>query len=149
MNRDAVLFAYDGSDHAKSAIEQAGHQLRSDRSALILTVWQPVEAVSFFGSAAFPSVPAELLEAAAEQAEKVAAEGVELASAAGFEAEPIVEKGTPVWSRIVEVADSRDAGVVVLGSHGRSGLSYAAMGSVATSVAHHTKRPVLITRLTH
>ena len=112
-------------------------------------MWQPVEAVSFFGGAAFPSVPAELLEAAAEQAEKVAAEGVELASAAGFEAEPIVEKGTPVWNRIVEVADSRDAAVVVLGSHGRSGLSYATMGSVATSVAHHIKRPVLITRLTH
>jgi nucleotide-binding universal stress UspA family protein len=35
----------------------------------------------------------------------------------------------------------------VLGSHGRSGAAYLAMGSVATAVAHHAKVPVLICRL--
>ena len=38
------------------------------------------------------------------------------------------------------------ASVIVLGSHGRSGVGYAVMGSVATAVAHHAKVPVLITR---
>jgi len=60
-------------------------------------------------------------------------------------AEPRVEVGAPIWASIVQVADDNDAAVVVLGSHGRSGVSYVAMGSVATAVAHHTKRPVLIT----
>ncbi len=50
------------------------------------------------------------------------------------------------WQRIVQVADENDAAVVVIGSHGRSGVSYVTMGSVATAVAHHSKRPVLITR---
>ncbi len=142
-----VLFAYDGSDHAKSAIEQAGGLLRPGGEALVLTVWQPLGTVPFFGGAASPTVPREVLDAAADEAGKVAAEGVKLAVAAGFEAEPIVEEGTPVWNCIIEAANRRDAAIVVMGSHGRSGLSYAAMGSVATSVAHHINRPVLITRL--
>lgn len=83
----------------------------------------------------------------AEAARETAAEGVELAKAAGCHAAPLVEAGEPVWARIVEAADENDAAVVVIGSHGRSGASYAAMGSVATAVAHHTKRPAMITRM--
>ena len=36
--------------------------------------------------------------------------------------------------------------MIVIGSHGRSGVSYVAMGSVATAVAHHAGVPVLICR---
>lgn len=147
MSEGPIVFAYDGSDHAKSAIRQAAQLLGTERSAVVLTVWQPLGSVPFFGGAAMPSVSEEIVEAAATEAATVAAEGAELASSVGFEAKPAVEEGTPVWNRIVEAADARDAAVVVLGSHGRSGLGYAAMGSVATSVAHHIERPVLITRL--
>jgi hypothetical protein len=35
-----VLFAYDGSDLAKAAIAEAGHQLTRRREALVLTVWR-------------------------------------------------------------------------------------------------------------
>ena len=124
-----VLFAYDGSEYAKAAIEQAGQQLRTGRTALVLSVWQPLQSIPF---ARLAVVPDELAEAMAKGARETAAEGVELARAAGFDAEPLVEVGAPVWARIVHVADERDAAIVVLGSHGRSGLSYAAMGSVAT-----------------
>ncbi len=146
-DRGPVLFAYDGSDHAKSAIEQTGHLLSANRRALVLTVWQPLGTVPFFGGAALPTVPEEVMKGAAEEALKIATEGAGLASSAGFGADPIVDEGAPVWNRIVEIADRRAAAVVVLGSHGRSGISYAAMGSVATAVAHHVNRPVLITRM--
>jgi nucleotide-binding universal stress UspA family protein len=138
-----VLFAYDGSDHAKAAIEQAGRELRTGRPALVLTVWLPLQSISF---ARLAVVPDDVAEAMDEAARGTAAEGVELANAAGFDAKPLVEVGSPVWERIVQVADDNDAAVVVLGSHGRSGVSYVTMGSVATAVAHHSKRPVLITR---
>jgi nucleotide-binding universal stress UspA family protein len=138
-----VLFAYDGSDHAKAAIEQAGRQLRTGRPAVVLTVWLPLQSIPF---ARLAVIPDEVAEAMDEAARETAAEGVELANAAGFDAEPLIEVGSAVWERIVQVADENDAAVVVIGSHGRSGVSYAAMGSVATAVAHHIKRPVLITR---
>ena len=139
-----VLFAYDGSHHAKAAIEQAGQQLRTGRTALVLSVWQPLQSIPF---AQLAVVPDEVAEAMGKGARETAAQGVELARAAGFDAEPLAEIGAPVWARMVQVADERDAAIVVLGSHGRSGLSYAAMGSVATAVAHHVKRPVMISRV--
>ena len=149
MNPDSgpVLLAYDGSPHAKSAVEQAGQLLSPGARALVLTVWQPLQTVPFFGGVAMPTVSEEVMREGQREAEGVAREGAELASAAGFDAEPLVEEGTPIWHRIVTAADEYDTSVVVLGSHGRSGLSYAAMGSVATSVAHHIDRAVLITRL--
>jgi nucleotide-binding universal stress UspA family protein len=138
-----VLFAYDGTDHAKAAIEQAGRQLRTGRPAIVLTVWQPLESIPF---AQMAVIPDEVAETMGDGARATAAEGAELAKAAGFDANPLVEVGEPVWERIVQVADDRNAAMVVLGSHGRSGVSYAALGSVATAVAHHTKRPVMISR---
>lgn len=140
---ELVLFAYDGSEYAREAIVQAGRQLRTGRPALVLTVITPFESIPFWG-APFSAMPAEIAEEIFGQAEDVAREGAERADAAGFAAEPRAERGSPIWSRIVEVANENDAGIIVLGSHGRTGLSEVLMGSVASSVAQHALQPVLI-----
>lgn len=41
---------------------------------------------------------------------------------------------------------SRDAEIVVVGSHGRSALGRALLGSVSTDVVHHAHCPVLVVR---
>jgi nucleotide-binding universal stress UspA family protein len=140
-----ILIAYDGSDHAKRAIELCGRELRTDRRAVVLTVWQPLESVPFFGAAVTP-VATEFFESVSSHAQKVAEEGAGLAREAGFEAEAVVVEGAPVWECIIASADAHDAGMIVLGSHGRTGIDYLMMGSVATAVAHRAKRPVLVSR---
>jgi nucleotide-binding universal stress UspA family protein len=140
-----LLIAYDGSDQAKAAIEAAARHLRTPRKALVLTVWMHLEAIPFWG-APVVELPPDLTAETIAAATKVAAEGVELATAAGFEAEAVVEPGEPVWRRIVEIAEERSAGLIVLGSHGRSGVAYALMGSIATAVSQHAKQAVLISR---
>jgi len=145
-NRGPILIAYDGSDCAKSAVAEAGRQLRDDRAAVVLTVWEPLDAVPFWG-VPMATMPTEMTEEVVARAHAVADEGAALAAESGFtETETEVELGAPVWARIVEVAERRGASVIVLGSHGRTGVGYAVMGSVATAVAHHAKAPVLITR---
>jgi nucleotide-binding universal stress UspA family protein len=59
--------------------------------------------------------------------------------------EPVfrIEQGSP-HRKIVEVADGADAGLIVIGSRGRTGL--AALGSVAERVSHHAPCSVLIVR---
>jgi nucleotide-binding universal stress UspA family protein len=78
------------------------------------------------------------------EARRVAEEGAGLARRAGFDAEPEVERGEPVWQRIVESADEHGASILVMGSHGRTGISRVLLGSVAGTASSHTPRPVLI-----
>jgi nucleotide-binding universal stress UspA family protein len=142
-NHDApVLFAYDGSDHAKAAIRQAGEQLRGHRRAIVLTVFEPAAALPFDPSPG--PVPTARDESLELEAKRLASEGAELARANGFDAEPSAESGESVWRRIVDSADEHDAAIVVMGSHGRTGLSLLLMGSIAAATARHTDRPVLI-----
>jgi nucleotide-binding universal stress UspA family protein len=135
-----VLFAYDGSEYARAAIQEAARQLGAGRRAIVLVVWQPFGALPFSTPALPPDLEAELLDEAA----KTAGEGTRLARSAGFDAWSLVQTGEPVWRTIVDAADAHDAGLVVLGSHGRTGIRLVLMGSVASAVTRHTQRPVLI-----
>jgi nucleotide-binding universal stress UspA family protein len=49
-----------------------------------------------------------------------------------------------VWRSILDWARDRGASIVVMGSHGRTGLKAALTGSVATTVSRHADRPVMI-----
>jgi nucleotide-binding universal stress UspA family protein len=138
-----VLFAYDGSELAGLAIDEAGQLLADKTAALVLCVWQPFD-VGFvppegtdFNAAQTPDVK--------HAAERTAGAGAERAAAAGFNASSLAVEASPTWKGIVEVADEHQARVIVLGSHGRSGLSGVLIGSVAGTVAAHTARSVLIT----
>jgi nucleotide-binding universal stress UspA family protein len=135
----AVLFAYDGSEQAKASIRAAAQQLNRGRHAIVLTVWQPLEAVPFGAPASV-----DLEESMETEAQRVANEGAALATSVGFEATPLAQGGSPVWRTVVESADDQDAGIVVMGSHGRTGIGLVLMGSVATAVARHAEVPVLI-----
>jgi nucleotide-binding universal stress UspA family protein len=142
-----VLIAYDGSDFAKAAIAEAASQLAAGRRVIVLTVSEPLGGVPFFGAAGAPVEPETmegLVDAAEQSAQKIAEEGAGLARDAGFDAEPLVVIGGPVWNLIVEAADQRGADPIVIGSRGRSGIAHVLLGSVAAAVAQHSKRSVLI-----
>jgi nucleotide-binding universal stress UspA family protein len=137
-----VLFAYDGSAQAKAAIRQAAKQLRNGRPAIVLTVWHALAAVPFPTAVGLTSDGLE--NSIEQQARRIAEEGAELARAGGFDAEPVAEQGDPVWQRIVDYAEERDAGIVVMGSHARTGIGLVLLGSVAAATTRHTDLPVLI-----
>jgi nucleotide-binding universal stress UspA family protein len=136
-----VLIAYDGSEQAKAAIRAAAQQLGPGREAIVTTVWKPLAALPFGGPV---YATADLEDQIESEARKVADDGATLARSAGFEATPLAIAGSPAWRSIVDAAESHDAGIVVMGSHGRTGLGVVLMGSVATAVARHADRPVLI-----
>jgi nucleotide-binding universal stress UspA family protein len=137
-----VVFAYDGSDLAKLAIDEAGRQLGPGRDALVLTVWHPFD-VGFApaGGVRFDAAQISDVRAAAEQ---TAAEGASLAQTAGFNARSAEAEAAPTWKGIVTVAEEHDSSLIVLGSHGRTGLAGVLIGSVAEAVAAHSRRSVLI-----
>jgi nucleotide-binding universal stress UspA family protein len=137
-----VVFAYDGSELAKHAIEEAGRLLEAGGEAVVVTVWQPFD-VGFLPPAGLQIDAAQVAEVRSAAAQS-AADGAALAQAAGFRAQSAEIQRSPTWKGIAELADAHDARLIVLGSHGRSGLAGALVGSVASAVAAHSRRSVLI-----
>jgi nucleotide-binding universal stress UspA family protein len=151
MNQGPVLLAYDGSDHAKVAIERAGAVLQHG-PAVVANAWTSFEGAA---PAALLALPGDMVregaqaldDAGRETAEALAAEGAELARAAGFDAEPrAVRSSGPYFAALLDVADELDARAIVAGSRGRSRIAAAVLGSVSTGLLHHTSRPVLVVR---
>lgn len=137
-----ILFAYDGSDQAKAAIEYAGRELPHERPAIVLTVWEPLTAVALGGVALISQT--EFDAEIGEEAAHVAEGGRSLAQDAGFRATSRVRRGSPVWKEIVDAAEEAQAELIVAGSHGRSGVTGVLLGSVAQAVSRHCHLAVLI-----
>ncbi len=137
-----VVFAYDGSDLAASAIAQAADQLPARRDALVVCVWCPVD-VGFTPTDA-KHFDADKASEVRQAAERTAAHGASLAADAGFLACSKAVEMAPTWKGIVETADEHDASLIVLAPHRRNGLLGHLQGSVAAAVVAHTSTPVLI-----
>lgn len=58
---------------------------------------------------------------------------------------PLIKAGKP-WEVIVATASKAGADLIVLGTHGYTGLKHAVLGSVAEHVARHAPCPVLTVR---
>jgi nucleotide-binding universal stress UspA family protein len=142
-----VLFAYDGSELARLAIEQAGEQLAAGRDALVLCVWHPAD-VGFvpLGERHFDAQNASDVQ---EAAQETAAEGARLAEQAGFRSQSAAVEASPTWKGIVTTAEERNASLIVLGRHHRSGLLGHLLGSVTAAVVAHSSVPVLVVHQPH
>jgi nucleotide-binding universal stress UspA family protein len=78
------------------------------------------------------------------EADRMAAVGVTLARAAGWDAEPVVVRSySGEGVQLAELAEKMDADVVVVGSRGLGGAK-AVLGSVSDMVVHYATRPVLV-----
>jgi nucleotide-binding universal stress UspA family protein len=137
-----AIFAYDGSDLAAYAIEQAARQLAPGREALVVCVWQPAD-VGFV-----PTKGRKLLTAAANEVEAAAQEtaedGAALAREAGFDAKALTIEAAPTWKGLVTVAEDHKCGLIVIGSHQRHGLLGHLAGSVAAATVAHFESSVLV-----
>src|ERR1700760_2086154 len=124
-----VVFAYDGSELAKLAIEEAGRLLGRGHEGVLLTVWKTFD-VGFTPPDGVQFDAADAAEVG-DAAEQCAAEGASLAQTAGFRtAAGAALTAAPAWKGIVRTADDRDASLIVLGSHGRRSLAETILGSV-------------------
>jgi universal stress protein A len=66
---------------------------------------------------------------------------------AGLEGEIVIVHGIP-FDEIVQAAKTKSIDLIIMGTHGRTGLSHLFLGSVAEKVIRLAPCPVLVTRLT-
>jgi nucleotide-binding universal stress UspA family protein/MFS family permease len=137
-----VLIAYDGSDPAKAAIDEARRQVPVGRDAVVVTVWR------VFNVGFIPDPPVHFDAACSHEvsnaATQTAESGAALARAKGFRTQARAVEGTQAWKAIIEAANESDASLIVVGTHGRARLTGWVSGSVAGDVAAHSSQPVLI-----
>ena len=88
---------------------------------------------------------ADAAKASREQHDELAREMTSALQAAGFTAEADRRDGDAA-TEILEAAADWKADVIVMGSHGRTGLTRFVMGSVARNVLQHATCSVLIVR---
>jgi len=63
----------------------------------------------------------------------------------GLQGETAIVQGVP-FQVIVDTAESQNIDLIVMGTHGRTGLTHVLMGSVAERVVRMAPCPVLVTR---
>ena len=148
-NRRRVLAGYDGSPDAANAVE-IGARLLPGFSAQVVHLWAPPFASAelrrrLLRDAASIDELTELLEReGAAEAERVAGDGVALAQAAGWHAEPLPHRGYGGEGlELARLAEELRPAAVVVGSRGLSGVR-AALGSVSDTVAHYCPVPTLV-----
>jgi nucleotide-binding universal stress UspA family protein len=145
MAKRAILHATDFSTASRPAFAKAIELSRADRSPLlVLHVLNPM--VPMIGDwPVEPPTYVQLQKASRAWALKQLARLIARARARGVTARALLVEGSEAGT-IVRVARSRRAAMIVIGTHGRSGLERALLGSVATRVVSLATCPVLTVR---
>lgn len=137
-----VLIPTDGSEAAMAAIDHALAVAGAFDATLHAVNVVDVRAISA-GSDAMPD--AGLVERLVERGEADTGVVAERAAEAGVNVVTEVHEGTPAGA-ILEYADEEGMDLVVMGTHGRTGLDRLLLGSTTERVIRRSPVPVLATR---
>jgi nucleotide-binding universal stress UspA family protein len=144
-----IVVGVDGSDASGDALRWAAEEARLRSSSLVAVhAWSfvPPQPIGDPGMLAIPAgdLPGQLdaeSEAARISLDNAVA-GI-LGADAGVEVERKLVEGD---AGEVLVAESKEAELVVVGSHGRSGFKAAILGSVSRHVVDHAACPVVVVK---
>jgi len=144
-----ILVATDGSEVAMRALEYAADLAK--QTGATLTMLSVVEK-GFVMPVSIPDVvtPTHLIEPVEDYLKQVAEGYIQRAEELCKEKEvptkSVIRSGHPV-EEIIKEAEGSGVDLIVIGSHGKSALKAAVLGSVTFGVIHEgTKIPVLVVR---
>jgi nucleotide-binding universal stress UspA family protein len=135
-----ILVPVDFSDNTPSLLEWAAHLAQEHASSLVLlhAYHLPVEFQQLEGAYLPPdfwaSVKAEAEQSLAQLAHDLEGRGIQVETAVceGYAATVIIDE-----------AAARNADLIVIGTHGRSGVKHLLLGSIAERVVQKAPCPVL------
>lgn len=146
MNIEHIVTATDFSDASLPALGVAERWAKAWGARLsVVHVHDPMPlgpAVAYSGTdAGAAATAAELAKVAEAQLERVAAERF-----AGLQVSLETIRQPAAWLAICDYAQEHEADLVILGTHGRTGVERLLIGSTAERVTRHARCPVLVVR---
>jgi len=137
-----VVLAVDGSEISKNAVKHA-IALAKQNSGMVIAI-HVIPPIDVMDIETFK--PDVVINSLRRQGEQILSEVKESAQKEGVLIQTRVEDGIPA-DKICEVAEDTDADIIVMGSHGRTGIGKVFIGSVTERVISKTKcRPVLVVK---
>lgn len=140
-----ILLAVDGSPHSQDAVDEiARRPWPPDSTIRVLSVIQPYTppATEFVLAGATLE---DMRWQQTSEAERLTARAADAVKAVSVATETVVREGDP-RSAIVDEAREWGADLIVVGSHGRTGLERWLMGSVAQAIVGHAPCSVEVVR---
>jgi len=143
-----IMVPVDGSETSRKALQEAIKLAQTFNARLKLV--HVVENARVFDAEGMVDYAA-LREIATKGGEQILARGKEMAEQAGVAAETALLESGGDRNENVIVADARQwlAELIVIGTHGRSGISRLLFGSVAEGIVRGATTPVLLIRSNH
>jgi nucleotide-binding universal stress UspA family protein len=137
-----ILIATDGSEMSRKAAQHAVSLAKETGAALFVLTAQAQYPTFLY----LPEVAAHLEQAMADHCRDILA-GVEaMASAAGIPCEARLVLNQAPFQAILDLAAEEACDLIVLGSHGHSGVDALILGSVTQKVLARATVPVLVVR---
>ena len=143
-----ILVAVDGSSPSQEAVEEVVHRPwpRPSTVRVVSAVHPYVPSAIEFVPAAM--TPENFTQQQEEQAKQLTSQAASRIGESGLAVETVVRLGDP-RTVIVDEAAEWGANLIVMGSHGRTGLSRMLLGSVAQAVVGHAPCSVEVVRHPH
>ncbi len=142
-NAAAFIVPLDGSAFAEAALPHAAELARAfGGTILLLTVVEsPMTAYTYAEVSVVPSVSARLYS----EAEAYVTEVARRLAETGLAVQAVTEEG---WSPdiIARHSETPQSGLVVMATHGRTGMARLLLGSVALQVVRRSALPIMLVR---
>jgi nucleotide-binding universal stress UspA family protein len=140
-----ILVATDGSKYSVAAVAVAIDMAKRNGSALTIISAVPSELLTPTDIDFTMNQQQLIAEQEMREAEKNARSAKEAAQKEGVTVKAFVMSGRP-YEAIIQTAQETKADIIVLGSHGRTGVERFLMGSVAERVIMLASCPVLVAK---
>ena len=144
-----ILVPVDGSDTSNCGLEEASRLAKEQGAKLkcLHVIDEHFLAHDYLGFAYMP----DLFETLRKNGETILEEAGAQAEKAGVSAESVLREsgGIRVSEAILDEANAWAADLIVMGTHGRRGISHLALGSDAELVVRGSTVPVLLVRTRH
>ena len=146
MQIRSILLPTDFSECGNYALSYAASFARTFKASIVCVhVIEPMVPTVGYSGMTEPLPIADISAQLEDSAERELPKLAECAECAGLDVEEVIVHGEAA-SEIVRVAKEREVDLIILSSHGRTGLGRILFGSTAEAVVRHAPCPVLVVK---